>query len=115
MSSLRHPQKPAIESLRRIILGADASVAEGVKWNAPSFRTSQYFATTHLRAKGGIGVIFHLGAKVRDIPKLRIQDPGGLLAWLAKDRAMASFSGLTDVEARASRLQDIVRQWLKYV
>ena len=115
MSGLQHPQKPAIEALRKVVRGADASIAEGVKWNAPSFRTSGYFATTHLRAKSGIGLILHLGAKARDIPAVRIEDPDGLLTWLAKDRAMASFAGLEDLRARESALQGIVRQWLKHL
>jgi hypothetical protein len=51
MATLKHPHKPAIEEVRRVIFGADPSIAEGVKWNAPSFRTTGYFATTHLRAK----------------------------------------------------------------
>jgi hypothetical protein len=48
---------------RQIILDADASIAEGIKWNAPSFYTSEYFATIQLRAKDGVQVILHLGAK----------------------------------------------------
>ena len=53
MRGLAHPHKPAIETLRRAILATDPSIAEGVKWNAPSFRTREYFATVHLRAKTG--------------------------------------------------------------
>ncbi|MEX1084639.1 MAG: DUF1801 domain-containing protein [Steroidobacteraceae bacterium] len=104
-----------MEALRMIIRGADASIAEGVKWNAPSFRTSEYFATTHLRAKNGVGLILHLGAKVRDIATVPIKDPDGLLTWLAEDRAMLSFAGLEEVWTRASAFQRIVRQWIKYV
>lgn len=115
MASLKHPHKAAIEALRKIIRGADPSIAEGVKWNAPSFRTTEYFATTHLRAKSGIGVILHLGAKVREAPQLAIEDPEGRLEWLGKDRARLGFSGVEDVEARASALRGIVRQWIRYV
>jgi len=53
LASLDHPFKPEILALRQVILGADPSIAEGIKWNAPSFRTSEYFATMHLRAKDG--------------------------------------------------------------
>src|SRR5262245_24459060 len=93
MKTLAHPHKDAIEALRVTILGADRSIREGVKWNAPSFRTHEYFATTNLREKKGIGVILHLGAKIRDVgPKgVAIPDPKGLLKWLAADRAMVRF------------------------
>ena len=115
MTSLDHPHKAAIEALRQIICRAHSSIAEGVKWNAPSFRTTEYFATTHLRAADGIGLILHLGAKAREDPTLEIADPERLLAWLGRDRAMASFSGVDDVSSRAPALQAIVRQWIKYV
>ena len=94
MVTLKHSHKPAIEALRRIIGGADRSIAEGIKWNAPSFRTAEYFATTHLRATNGVGIVLHLGAKVR---------------------AMVVFAGLDEVKAQASALRDIVRQWIKFV
>ena len=115
MATLEHPHKDAIEALRRIIAGADPAIAEGVKWNAPSFRTTEYFATTHLRSKDGIGVILHLGAKVRETPSFQIEDPRGLLKWLAKDRALVNFAGVQDVKAHEAAIQGIVRQWISSV
>lgn len=115
MSSLQHPHKLAIEAVRQVICGAHPTVSEGVKWNSPSFRTTEYFATTHLRAKTGIGVILHLGAKVREVAAVPIEDPEGLLTWLAKDRAMVSLSSVEEVNLRKSALQAIVCQWIKFV
>ena len=115
MATLEHPHKDAIAALRRIIAGADPAIAEGVKWNAPSFRTTEYFATTHLRAKDGIGVILHLGAKVRETPSFQIDDPQGLLKWLAKDRALVNFAGVQDVKAHEAAIQGVVRQWIASV
>jgi hypothetical protein len=115
MARLLHPHKPAIEAIRQIVRGADPAIAEGIKWNAPSFRTTEYFATTHLRAKDGVGIILHLGAKVRDTGGVTIDDPDGLLNWLAKDRAMVSFADADDVRNRQSALEHIVRQWIRHV
>jgi hypothetical protein len=117
MRTLEHPQKPAIEAVRASILGADRAIAEGVKWNAPSFRTTEYFATTNLREKKGVGVIFHLGAKVRKLPPggVAIDDPAGLLKWLGKDRAMVVFTNLEDAKAKKAALVRIVRQWIVHV
>jgi len=115
MSTLEHRHKLAIERLRRVVCGADPSIAEGVKWNAPSFRTHEYFATTHLRSNDGIALILHLGAKVRDVAKVSIADPQNLLKWLAKDRALVAFRDDKDLEARAAALQAILRQWIGYV
>ena len=115
MAVLEHPHKAAVGAIRQAILGADRSILEGIKWKAPSFRTTEYFATTHLRAKVGVGVVFHLGAKVRSIPSVSIADPEGLLQWLAKDRAMVSFAGAEEVRAKQSALQGVVRQWIAHV
>ncbi|MDP2053117.1 MAG: DUF1801 domain-containing protein [Acidobacteriota bacterium] len=112
MATLEHPHKDAIQLIRRIICSADPAIAEGVKWNAPSFRTTGYFATTQLRTKEGIGIVMHLGAKVREVPAFQLEDPQGLLKWLAKDRALMNFAGIEDVKAHEESIQQIVRQWI---
>lgn len=117
MQKLDHPFKKVIEAIREIVIATDPSIAEGIKWNSPSFRTREYFATTHLRAKSGISLVLHLGAAVRDLPEdaLQIEDPDGLLKWLAKDRAMVEFSGASDLDAKRNALQDLLRHWIRYV
>ncbi|MBX3382633.1 MAG: DUF1801 domain-containing protein [Phycisphaeraceae bacterium] len=115
MHALKHPHKAAVQRLREIILAADGDIAEGVKWNAPSFRTHEYFATTYLRAKAGIGLVLHLGAKARAGGGVKIDDPGDLLQWLAKDRAMVTFADEADLAARRAALTGIIRQWIAHV
>lgn len=114
MASLQHPHKAGIDALRRAILAVDPSIAEGVKWNAPSFRTHEYFATFHLRAKTGIALILHLGAKARALPAggLAIDDPHGLLQWLGADRAQVLFADAQDARRRIPALQAVLRQWI---
>jgi hypothetical protein len=117
MATLEHPHKAEVEALRRLILGVDASVAEGVKWNAPSFRTTEYFATLNLRAKAGLGLVLHLGAKVREtaVTGIDVPDPSGLLTWLAKDRATVVFKDAADLAARGPALAELLRVWIRYV
>ncbi|WP_457445033.1 DUF1801 domain-containing protein [Roseateles sp. P5_E4] len=117
MATLDHPFKPEIEALRRAILAVDPSIAEGIKWNAPSWRTSDYFATTHLRSKTGLGLILHLGAKARELPEggLQITDPAGLLKWLGKDRAQVEFTSAVDFTAKLPALQAVLKGWLRHV
>ena len=117
MAALDHPFKAEIETLRRAILAVDPAIAEGIKWNAPSWRTTDYFATTHLRSKVGLGLILHLGAKARALPEggLAIDDPTGLLKWLGKDRAQAEFSSAADLQAKLPALQALLRQWIQHV
>jgi hypothetical protein len=117
MRSLVHPAKAGVEALRTAILGAHLSVKEGVKWNAPSFRTTEYFATTNLRSKRGVGVILHFGAKARAVaaPAESISDPSNLLKWLAKDRATVNFESLSDLKNKKTAFQSLLRQWIAHV
>ena len=117
LASLDHPSKPEILAIREIILGADPSIAEGIKWNAPSFYTTEHFATMNLRAKDGMQVILHFGAKKRDrsSPSAAIADPESLIEWLAEDRALAKFRNLEEVHARRSGFVDVIRQWIQHV
>ena len=117
LASLDHPHKELVVALRRILLQIDSPICEEIKWKVPSFRTTEHFATMHLRAKDGIGLIFHFGAKKRnDLPKReQISDPEGMLVWLAADRAMITFRDVTDAESRQRELTELVRQWIRYL
>lgn len=119
MKDLDHPKKKDVEAVRRIILGVSPRISEGIKWNAPSFRTTDYFATVNLRGKGGdarVWLILHFGAKVKDnVKTLKIADPKGLLKWLAKDRCLVTFADGKDVLAKRSALKAIIREWIEHV
>jgi len=117
MQQLDHPMKPEIEAIRAIIRGADPSIAEGIKWNAPSFRTSEWFATVHLRAKAGVQVILHLGAKAKakDWKGIEIADPAELLEWLGKDRASVKFADMKAIRAGKKAFESIIRRWITHV
>ena len=116
LSSLNHPATREIQLLRQLICEVSPSIREGVKWNAPSFRVTEYFATINLREKQGVGVVLHFGAKVREVAlgPDSIDDPGKLLAWLAQDRAMVRFTGVDDIAARKEAFQAVLRQWIRY-
>ena len=117
LAALEHPQKAEILALRRVVLGADPRISEGIKWNAPSFRTSEDFATFHLRARGGVQLILHFGAKKREgkSPRAAIADPESLLEWLGPDRASVRFRDEKEIASRRSAFRKVVRQWIAHV
>lgn len=117
LAALDHPFKPEILALRQIILGADPRICESIKWHAPSFYTSEHFATFQLRAKNAVQIILHLGAKTRDTASsgISIADPEALLEWLARDRASVTFCSLSQVDARRSAFTQLIREWIAYV
>ena len=117
LAGLEHPREPEILALRALILGAHPSIREGIKWNAPSYHTTEHFATFHLRGKTGVQIVLHLGAKARPDTRVRdaVNDPGGLLEWRSHDRALVSFRDLADIEEKRAAFTAILRQWLEHV
>lgn len=117
LAALAHPLEREIRALRAIILRADDRIAESIKWNAPSFHTSEHFATFHLRARDAVQLVLHLGAKPRPDATIRaaIADPASLLASRGPDRATVTVRDLTEVRANEAALVAIVRQWIAFV
>lgn len=114
LQQLNHPLKEELESLRQLILGASPEIREGIKWNSPSFRTTDYFATINIHGQDRLRLILHLGAKVKDnsTAGMKIADPACLLQWLAKDRCLVTLVGGDDLKAKQAALRSIVRQWI---
>lgn len=114
ISRLPQPQRAQVELLRRVILGADARVREGIKWNAPSFHCGEWFATFNLRAKGSVRLVFHRGAKTRPAgPPRYVPDPTDLLHWITDDRCLATFTGADDIAAKSAAFRRIVAAWVR--
>jgi hypothetical protein len=104
LTALAHPLKAEIQAFRAIVRGASPKIAEGIKWNAPSYACGgAHFATFNPRAKDGVQLVFHLGAKVRADSAVRaeVDDPAKLLRWLADDRASVTFQDMHAIEAQA--------------
>jgi hypothetical protein len=115
LQTLEHPLKAEIEAVRQMILGVDRSIAEGIKWNVPSFRTTDYFATFNLRSKESVQLIFHTGAKIKESATkgVPVSDPEGLLKWLAKDRCLVTLGSRGEVETNRPAFQALVAEWIK--
>src|SRR5687768_7259956 len=79
LESLDHPLRQEIEAVRRMIREAVPTAGEEIKWNAPSFYTSEHFATLHLRNRNCVQVVLHLGARPRAVGELKaaVADPHG--------------------------------------
>jgi len=114
LGKLDHPLKAVVEAIRGTILSATPHITEGIKWNAPSFYCNGWFATTNVRGKDSVMVVFHMGAKVKDnsTAGMSIKDPSGLLEWVAKERAISRFSSLEDFNAKQAPLKAVVSQWV---
>lgn len=113
LDSLRHPGRDLIDALRELIASAVPAAAESIKWNAPSFAKAEHFATLNLRAKRGIQLVLHLGAKPRTDLDMRtiVADEAGLLEWKGPDRAVVAVPSAAYLQANDELLQRIVAVW----
>jgi len=105
----------AIEDIvRDAVLAADPRITETVKWNAPNFvYDGADRVTLRLPPRGGVQVIFHRGAKVRDdVETFEFDDPSGRLAWPARDRGILTIKNEADAEASADLITELVQRWI---
>ena len=117
LDAYKHPLRTEIDLLRTIILASDKSIEEGVKWNAASFRTTEWFATLNgpKQTKEPM-IILHAGAKVKGIVvKDRIPDPQGLIKWLGNDRGQIVFKDVSDIKNNQSALKELLGAWIKLI
>lgn len=116
-ASLDHPRRQELLRLRELILGVSPRIREGIKWNAPSFRTSDFFATMNIHRKDALRLILHAGAKPKAgaKPADQVEDPSGILERLAADRCMVTIRDAADFDAKAPALRKVLRQWIDLI
>jgi hypothetical protein len=107
MQRLEHPLKAEVEAVRAIILGANRKIAERVKWNSPSFYYQQDLAAFHLRARDCVHVVFVFPQGTMP------SDRFGFLEGDYKDRRMARFRDMADVQANKAGLVRLVNHWVR--
>jgi biotin operon repressor len=104
--------------VRKLILAASPAIGEGIKWNAPSFRTADYFATFFLRTRDSVQLIFfHTGAKAKglSLKDSSFPDPNGLIEWLAKDRCRVTLGTGKELKANRQSFTTLVKAWIEHL
>ncbi|MDQ3073420.1 MAG: DUF1801 domain-containing protein [Bacteroidota bacterium] len=114
LDGLNHPFRQEIEQLRINILNAHGGLTENIKWNGPNycFNNEDRITMRIQPPKKQIQLIFHRGAQVKEQPKEKLIPADPLLAWKANDRAVATFSNMTEIENSKPALARIVTDWI---
>jgi uncharacterized protein YdhG (YjbR/CyaY superfamily) len=103
MDHLEHPFKTEVEVMREIIKGVNKDIQEEIKWNAPSYSyKGSYLVTFNLHATKHIHLVFHNPhiAKIHN----------DLLEGDYRDRRMAYFKDMKDVETKKGMLEIVLRE-----
>lgn len=114
---LKHPMKSELEQFRSLILALSPDIREEIKWNSPSYKATDHFATINVHGQDCLRLILHKGAKVKDnaTKEMKIEDPDGLLKWLARDRAMLTFDKNRSVQSHRKSIELILRDWMRHL
>lgn len=105
--------RPALDRLRLAVREAHPGLEETIKWNAPNYADrGQDRITLGLDGKGGLRLVLHRGAAVRDASGFAFHDEEALARWPAADRGMVVFKDESDVMAKAESLKRLVARWI---
>lgn len=114
MQRLEHPCKAGIERLRAAILGIDPGIEEEIKWNAPSFKIKDHFATFKLHPPKNIQIVLHTGAKPKNPPRaFALDDPLRLLEWPAVDRCVLTLQSSDQAAQLEQAVVKMIRAWIQ--
>lgn len=113
LDTLNHPLRSEIERLRHCIVFAHEGLSENIKWNGPNYSLEgEDRITMRIQPPRQIQLVFHRGAKTQESPHKLIDNDADWLDWRAKDRAVATFITLEEIELRSPELASIIQQWL---
>jgi hypothetical protein len=113
LRTLEHPHTAAIGTLRERILALDPRISDEIKWNAPSFKLDDHFATFRLFPPPTLQLILHTGAKGKSGARaFTIDDPQRLLKWPATDRCILTLAAADGSRAEHDAVIHIVSQWI---
>lgn len=114
LDALEHPGIANIRIIRAAVLALDARIDEEIKWNAPSFKLDDHFATFRLHPPENLQLVLHTGAKPKKPPKQFIlEDKSQLVKWAAPDRCVINVGNRDVNSEHCGLVVGLVRKWLK--
>lgn len=117
LSLLDHPDIDLINQVRGLIKNAEPALAEGVKWNAPSYALDgNDIITFNLRSYGPVSLIFHTGPKGKDTKtgQRLFEDTSGLIEWVADKRFVLKIGDGRFRQTHAAEITHLVQTWAAY-
>ena len=103
-----------VDALRALVLEADPTLVEIVKWNSPSFvLRGENRLTVSVGAKQTVRLVLHLGTEIEEDKNAASDfagDPDGLLTWHSNIRASLGMPRLDQLEPQP--LVRVIRAWL---
>lgn len=107
MQQLEHPLKAEIDKVRTIIKQSNSSIKERIKWNAPSYYSTEDIVTFNHRATQHVHLIFHHPSivKIKSV----------LLEGDYKDRRMVYLPDMKAINQNKKELQRIIQESVQLI
>ncbi len=107
MQQLEHPLKAEIDTVRTIIKQSNSSIKERIKWNAPSYYSTEDIVTFNHRATQHVHLIFHHPSivKIKSV----------LLEGDYKDRRMVYLPDMKAINQNKKELQRIIQESVQLI
>jgi uncharacterized protein YndB with AHSA1/START domain len=120
MAGLEHPLHDVAQRLRKVILGTDKSIGEGIFWNAPTFyytgKLEPFDPKTYKRYIVGFNFFRQDTIRLIFLRGAAVADKSGLLTGDYKDgRRLALFHSMDDLKKKEPDLKRIVKEIVKYI
>lgn len=113
LGKLVHARRADILRVIEIIMTAEPTLTQTVKWNAPSFAyAGDDRITFRLHPGDRVDLVFHRGAKKTDPDSFSFADPSGLLRMVAPDRGIVEFADAAQIDRSADDLKLLVSAWI---
>jgi len=107
MQQLEHPLKAEIDTVLTIIKQSNSSIKERIKWNAPSYYSTEDIVTFNHRATQHVHLIFHHPS----IVKIK----SALLEGDYKDRRMLYLPDMKAIKVHKKELQRIINESVQLI
>jgi hypothetical protein len=104
MDALDYPLIEEVNALRTILKKSSTAITERIKWNAPSYYTTEDLVTFNLRLPDKVLLVFHHPAIVKITSALLEGD--------YKDRRLMYFAGMKEVKANKKELDRIMKEYI---
>jgi hypothetical protein len=116
MADLDEDNRVQVETVRNIILQADTSLTEHIKWNAPSYVKDGTDRITFnmLNKERLVKLVLHMDTGRKEDKKAPpvMDDPSGLVEWASDIRGYLTFKDAQDIEDKKVQIAKIVKEWL---
>ena len=114
--SLDDDKLAQVLEIRKLLLEAEPTLTEHLKWNAPSYvKDNEDRVTFNIMNKQGIvKLVLHMGATRKEDKKAVpvMQDDSGLIEWNSNIRGTISFPSHLDMHELGRPFKEIIKNWL---